>query len=83
MGVVDTVIRNGGQTSRVNCVSVRSDLPIDKQPQPVARRVLVRMYYTYVRTCVRACVRVSECVRRVNYDCIRWRSSCSLLVLFR
>lgn len=57
MGVVDTAIRNGGQTSRVKCVSVRSALPIDKQPQPAARRAYVRMY---ICACMRACVRVSE-----------------------
>jgi len=54
MGVVDTAIRNGGQASRVKCVSVRSDLPIDKQPESAAQRV-------FVRACARA--RVSKRVR--------------------
>lgn len=52
MGMIDIAIRNRGQTSLVKCVSVRSDLPIDKQPQPTAR---------HADPCVPPCVRMSNC----------------------
>lgn len=73
-------IPNGGQISRVKCVSVRSDWPIDKQPRAKARHAA----RTYVRACASKCVdgrayeRANVCEQRETFGAMQSR-----LLLFR